>query len=166
MQRQEKQLHNESRPSSNTEQGTSHPLFLGGLSCGARPRKVSIIPEQHRQPAQGSWDRVRAGETVVGGSIGPSKVPRTLTSTPRLWRASQVMLVVKNPPPLPNQCRRHRFDPLVRKIIWKRKWQPTPGFVPGEPHGQRSLAGYSPRGRTELTWLNDYTAAGQGNIMN
>ena len=32
---------------------------------------------------------------------------------------------------------------------WRRKWQPTPVFLPGEPHGQRSLAGYSPRGRKE-----------------
>ena len=35
---------------------------------------------------------------------------------------------------------------LVWKIPWRRKWQPTPVFVPGESHGQRSLAGYSPWG--------------------
>ena len=33
---------------------------------------------------------------------------------------------------------------LVGKIPWRRKWQPTPGFLPVEFHGQRSLAGYSP----------------------
>ena len=32
---------------------------------------------------------------------------------------------------------------------WRRKWQPTPVFLPGESHGQRSLAGYSPWGRKE-----------------
>ena len=40
------------------------------------------------------------------------------------------------------QCRRHkkcRFDPLVGKIPWRRKWQPTPVFLPGEPQGQTSL---------------------------
>ena len=45
------------------------------------------------------------------------------------------------------QCRRrkkHGFDPWVRKIPWRRAWQPTPAFMPGEPHGQRSLAGCSP----------------------
>ena len=45
------------------------------------------------------------------------------------------------------QCRRHkrcRFDPWVRKIPWRKAWQPTPVFLPGESHGQRSLAGYSP----------------------
>ena len=40
------------------------------------------------------------------------------------------------------QCRRCRFNPWVRKIPWRRKWQPTPVFLPGESHGQRSRAGY------------------------
>ena len=51
------------------------------------------------------------------------------------------------------QCRRHKrhgFDPWVRKIPWRRKWQPTPVFLPGKPHGQRSLAGYSPWGCKNL----------------
>ena len=44
------------------------------------------------------------------------------------------------------QCRRCRFDPQVRKIPWRRKWQPTQIFLPGEPRRQRSLPGYSPWG--------------------
>ena len=36
------------------------------------------------------------------------------------------------------------FDPWVGKIPWRRKWQPTPVFLPGEFHGWRSLVGYSP----------------------
>ena len=43
------------------------------------------------------------------------------------------------------QCRRHKrhgFDPQVRKILWRREWQPTAVFLPGGSHGQRSLAGY------------------------
>ena len=39
---------------------------------------------------------------------------------------------------------------LVRKIPWRREWPPTPVFLPGESHGQRSLAGYSPWGHKEL----------------
>ena len=39
------------------------------------------------------------------------------------------------------QCRRPRFDPWVGKIPWRREWQPTLVFLPGEFHGQRSLAG-------------------------
>ena len=42
------------------------------------------------------------------------------------------------------QCRRHSFNPRVRKIPWRREWQPTPVFLPQEFHGQKSLAGYSP----------------------
>ena len=48
------------------------------------------------------------------------------------------------------QCGRPGFEPWVGKIHWRRKWQPTPVFLPGKSHGQRSLAGYSPRGRKEL----------------
>ena len=39
------------------------------------------------------------------------------------------------------RCKRHGFDPWVRKIPWKRAWQPIPVFMTGECHGQRSLAG-------------------------
>ena len=41
------------------------------------------------------------------------------------------------------------FDPWAGKIPWRRKWQPTPILLPGESHGWRSLAGYSPWGRKE-----------------
>ena len=47
------------------------------------------------------------------------------------------------------QCRRHkrhRFCPWVGKIPWRRVWQPTEGFLPGESYGQRSLVGDSPGG--------------------
>ena len=42
------------------------------------------------------------------------------------------------------QCERCEFDPWVGKISWSRKWHPTPVFLPGESHGQRSLVDYSP----------------------
>ena len=51
-----------------------------------------------------------------------------------------------------SQCRRrkrHRLDPWVEKIPWRRKWQPIPVLLPGELHKQRSLAGYSPWGGKE-----------------
>ena len=50
------------------------------------------------------------------------------------------------------QCRRHKrcgFDPWVGKIRWRRKWQPTPVFLPGKFHGQRKLVGYNPWGHKE-----------------
>ena len=39
------------------------------------------------------------------------------------------------------QCKRPEFDPWVGKMPWRREWQPTPEFLPGKFHGQRSLAG-------------------------
>ena len=51
------------------------------------------------------------------------------------------------------QCRRpkrHRFDPWVRKLPWRRAWQLTPVFSPGESHGHRSLEGYYSYGCKEL----------------
>ena len=53
--------------------------------------------------------------------------------------ASVVAQMVKNPP----ACRRPGFIIWIGKIPWRRAWQPTPVFLPGEPHGQRSLVGYS-----------------------
>ena len=62
------------------------------------------------------------------------------------WLWASLWLISKKPT---CQCRRHGFDPWVGKIPWRRKWHPTPVFLPGKSHGQRSLADYSPRGRTE-----------------
>ena len=47
------------------------------------------------------------------------------------------------------QCGRHRFNPRVRKIPWRREWQPTAVFLPGESHRQGSLAGYIVHGIPE-----------------
>ena len=57
---------------------------------------------------------------------------------------SQVALLVRN---LSYQCRRHnrrKFDPWFRKIPWRKAWQPTQIFLPGEFHVQRNLTGYDP----------------------
>ena len=61
---------------------------------------------------------VQASERIMlpGGSVGKQSVER----------------------PLP-QCQRPGFSPWIRKIPWRRKWQPTPVFLPEEFHGQRSL---------------------------
>ena len=62
---------------------------------------------------------VQASERIMlpGGSVGKQSVER----------------------PLP-QCQRPGFSPWIRKIPWRRKWQPTPVFLPEEFHGQRSLS--------------------------
>ena len=56
------------------------------------------------------------------------------------WWASLVVQMVKN-------------MPTIRKIPWRRKWQPTPRFLPGEPHGQ----GYSPWGHKESDMIEELT---------
>ena len=58
--------------------------------------------------------------------------------------ASQVAPVVKNLPAKVENIRDTGFDPWVEKIPWRWAWQPTPVFLPGESHGQRSLVAYSP----------------------
>ena len=58
------------------------------------------------------------------------------------------------------------FDPWVEKIPWRRVWQPTPVFLPGEFHGQRSLAGYSPGGCKELDTTEQLSPAHSKDISN
>ena len=58
-------------------------------------------------------------------------------------------LVAQTVKSLTLQCRRPGFDPWAGKIPWRRAWQLTPVFLPGDSHGQRSLAGYSQWGRKE-----------------
>ena len=54
-------------------------------------------------------------------------------------------------------CGKPRFDPWVKKILWRREWQPTPVFMPGEFHGQRTLVGYSPWLHRELEMTEQLT---------
>ena len=63
--------------------------------------------------------------------------------------------MVKNQPANAGN-KRLGFDPWVRKIPWRRKWQPTPVFLPGEFHGQGSLVGYSAWGHKSQIRRNNY----------
>ena len=56
------------------------------------------------------------------------------------------------------QCRRRKrckFNAWVRKIPWRSKWQHAPVFLPGEPHGERSLVGVG--SQKSQTWLSNQT---------
>ena len=56
------------------------------------------------------------------------------------------------------QCRRPEFNPWLGKMLWKKKWQPTPVFFPGEFHGKQSLAGCRPGGRgVRHEWAHTHT---------
>ena len=65
------------------------------------------------------------------------------------------------------QCRRDRFDPWVRKICWRREWQSTPEFLPGEFHQQRSLVGYNPWGlkRVGHAWVINTHSSSRGSSV-
>ena len=63
-----------------------------------------------------------------------------LKKAPHGFLASLVAWTVKRLPTM----RETGFDPWVGKVPWRRKWQPTPVFMPGKSHGPRSLVGYSP----------------------
>ena len=62
------------------------------------------------------------------------------------------------------QCRKCKFDPWVGKMPWRRAWQPTPVFLPGESHGLRSPTGYSPQGVKELD-ITEHTHRLQEGIL-
>ena len=59
------------------------------------------------------------------------------------YGASQVAIVVKNPPANAGEIRDVCLIPGSGRSPWRRKWQPTPVFLSGKSHGQRSLAGSS-----------------------
>ena len=60
------------------------------------------------------------------------------------------------------QCRRHRFDPWVKKIPQRKKWQPSPVFLPGKSPGQRILVDYSPWS-CKKSDMTEYTCTQTGN---
>ena len=66
--------------------------------------------------------------------------------------------MVKNLPAM-QERQEMQFPSPCRKIPWRRKWQPTPVFLPGTSHGQRSLTGYTPRGckESQLTEVTQHT---------
>ena len=63
------------------------------------------------------------------------------------------------------QYRRHGFDPWSVKIPCRRKWQPTPVFLPGKPQGLRSLADYSPWIAKSWTQPSDSTTTTTGPLL-
>jgi len=72
-------------------------------------------------------------------------------------RASHMTIVVKNPPDNTGDVRDTSSIPRSGKIPWRRAWKPTPVFLPGESHRQRSLAGYSvTKSRTWPKWLSTH----------
>ena len=127
-----------------------HISFMGkkgGLDSYVMPSLTGLADWQKLQvwPAETRW-----GHGVMGTPMHACQNSNQHVFWRGTWhhlenmRASQVALVVK---------KRGRLDPWVGKILWSRK-QPTPVFLPGKFHGQRSLVSYSPqaaKGQTQLS---------------
>ena len=97
----------------------------------------------------GKFHRQRS--LVISTVLGFTRVEHDwVTKLPDKNRTSQVAVVVKNTPANAGDARHVGLqDPWIGKIPWRRAWKPTPVFLPGESHGQKSLAGYSLWGRKE-----------------
>ena len=78
---------------------------------------------------------------------------RRLLGVPWIVRPFQVTQTIKNLPAIQDTC----IWSLVRKIPWRREWQPHPVFLPWEFHGQRGLVGYSPLGHKELDMTEQHS---------
>ena len=130
--------------------GRSHLSFSpqGGTQerglAASRPRgspHLACSPGRGRQRCLGPRGEQRSRACFCTGCVHIS--PRGTPGPPR-WSSG------REPASPCRRHKRHRFDPRVRKIPWRRAWHPTPVFLPGESHGQRSLAGCGPCGHTEL----------------
>ena len=103
------------------------------------------------------WDRAQVSTSA---SLPSSHILQSLCG-PYFFTGKCLLLSESNQPSLairdflggnsgkesPCQCRRHKtpgFDPWVGKISWRRAWQPTLVFLPGESYWQRNLEDYSP----------------------
>ena len=129
-------------PSFNTYRLTWVSLTLGvGYRLTAAPAKHShcSLP----------WRRgylLTAAPPDLERGVAPLGLPASMQPTEKiisgfatyLW-ASQVVQLIRTS----CQCNRCRFDPWVGKIPWRRAWQPTPVFLPGEFFGRRSLVDYN-----------------------
>ena len=149
-------------------------LLLPGSSAGKEsacnagdpgliPRVRKIPWRRDRVPTPVFRPREFNGQRSLAGyspkTVGVAKSRTRLSEFPFhyhllliLW-ASLVAQTIKNLPSMQET----RFDPWVGKIRWRRKRQPTPVFLPGESHGQRSLVGCSPWACKELDrteWLH------------
>ena len=105
-----------------------------------------LIPEWGRSPGEGNGDQLQC--SCLGSPMDRGAWQASVTKS-RTRLSNQTTTVCKM---LPDgsvgkesacQYRRCGFDPWVGKFPWRRKWLPTPVFLPGKSHGQRSLAGYS-----------------------
>ena len=95
------------------------------------------------------WDS--PGKNTGVGCQFPLQCTKVLSFRALLYHPFGLLWWLKGKEPAcqHRRCKRHGFDPWVRNIPWRRKWQPTPVFLPGESHGQKSIVGCRLWGHTE-----------------
>ena len=102
----------------------------------------------HTTTSEFKRDAFKSGEVHSWSDSSVTNTVIESISCPNVPQGCPGDSVVKNQPATASDMR-HGFDAWVGKILWRRKWQPTPIFLPENFHGQRSLTGYSPWGRQE-----------------
>ena len=141
-----------SLPAPEARSPKSRYSHIGAPSEGSMETSVLIFPNSWRLPAHLSlWLRHPITVSIITWSRPPCVsvfLPLLLRiqslesgATLTQYGASQVALVVNLPA---NAGDKRIGSSWVRKIPWRRKWQPTPLLLPGESHEQRSQEGHSP----------------------
>ena len=127
------------------------PVFLG-FPCGSAGKEppwnagdLGSIPGLCRSPGEGKGYPLQYSSLENSMDCIVRGVAKSRTSKSD-W--------IKVPPLWPHLITSLCSHTRIRKIPWRRKWQPTPAFPPGKSHGQRSLAGYSPWDHKSRTWLS------------
>ena len=117
----------------NTQHTCNHDCLAPRLS-----HAQFLCSSREDPPARSQPDSDDEAEEIQVGSkyYGASLVVQRLKRLPAMWETW--------------------VQSLGREDPWRKKWQPTPVFLPGESHGQRSLMGYSPRVAKSRTRLSDF----------
>ena len=115
--------------------------------------KNSWLLNQVKFCVSGYWE----GESAQRGTLKSAHWSFEFLTETELWMGFPGGASGKEPACQGRRLKRWGCDPWIRKIPWRRKWQPTPVFLPGEFHGQRGLVGYRTWGckeldATEVTW--------------
>ena len=150
-----KAVPNVSQPRAQPAPSRAHLLALGSPFLSQPRPEHSLSWAAGQRPTPGP---LKQGQESLSASLSqmPQKNPCLIIQGPPSTSApesptrrapSEVFLdMVKNP----SAVQETWVGSLVGKIPWRREWLPTPVFCPGEFHGERSLAGYSPWGSKEL----------------
>ena len=110
--------------------------MLGRIPCDSRSSLSLFSPGRSKT----MHERMELPETF-------GKLLQWVTGSNKIltrWGVPRRFSVKKSKTKPACQCRRHRFNTWVKKIPWRRKWQPTPVFLHGKSHWQRGLVDYSP----------------------